>query len=64
MQITPQFAAISFVILVVLANWAIHRTGDWLYPDPIALDSESPQSDRWEQGSNFRITSTNLEEAI
>ena len=31
---TPEFLAFSFVILIILANWAIHALGDWLFPPP------------------------------
>jgi hypothetical protein len=47
MQMSPQLAAISFIVLIIFAHWAIHRLGDWLYPDRIGLDSENAQGDRW-----------------
>jgi hypothetical protein len=58
MQMSPQFAAISFVTLIIFAHWAIHRLGDWLYPDRMGLDSESTQRDRWTPltSANRRVT--------
>jgi hypothetical protein len=42
-----EFYATSFVILVILANWAIRRIGEWLYPDRSDAARESRQAERW-----------------
>lgn len=46
-EMSAEFYAISFVILVVLAHWAIRRIGDWLYPDLMGAGRESRQADLW-----------------
>ena len=42
-----EFYAISFVMLLILANWAIRRIGDWLYPDPLDAGRETRPAHEW-----------------
>ena len=39
---SPETFAITFVIFIILAHWAIRIMGDWFYPRP---NPRSPQSD-------------------
>lgn len=42
---SPEFLAISFVVLSVVAMWGIRVIGDWLYPPPKARRNYQPSPD-------------------
>lgn len=44
---SAEFYAISFVMLVIFAHWAIRRAADWFYPDRIKAGRDSRLADRW-----------------
>ncbi len=51
---SAEFYAISFVILVILAHWAINSIGDWLYPKVESSGLESMAESRRREASSVR----------